>query len=128
MVEMLFSIPYAKNYLFENDLRKVQPPGPTTHVSELTVLTITSIHCGGVPTRIETADQVPSSPYLPESQQGLIAYSQLTDHCSEGVTLKAVGVLITHCINDATAAPTHLDTQCIVNNSVASCGQQERCS
>lgn len=38
------------------------PPGPTTHVSWLAVLTSTSTHCGGVPTRIETGLQTPSSP------------------------------------------------------------------
>lgn len=43
------------------------PPGPTTQVSELTVLTITSTHCSGSPSRIEIADQVPSSPYLSDS-------------------------------------------------------------
>jgi len=84
-----------------------QPPGATTKVSELAVLTITSTHCGGVPTRIEMADQVPSSPY----------------QFVEGVRLKAAVVLLaTHRSKESavtTEALFHLNTENMIEGSVA---------
>lgn len=71
-----------------------QPPGLMTHVSELAVLTKTSTHCCGVPTRMEMADQVPSSPYLSQRQYAGAAVSmyRATYHVVDGVTLRADGV------------------------------------
>lgn len=101
-----------------------QPELATTQVSELTVLTITSTHCGGVPTRIEIADQLPSSPYLRDVSHASSMRETFTYHCKEGVTLKAVGVLIVHEIKDTTTPSSHvLRTEIIVEVAVACLGE-----
>jgi hypothetical protein len=101
------------------------PPGPTTQVSELTVLTITSTHCCGVPTRKEIADQDPSYPYL--LSQGKLSWQKVcdktfTDQFIEGVTLNGAVTASERCTKrSVTASDTiiHLVGVAIVTRECA---------
>ena len=102
-----------------------QPSGPTTQVSALAVLTSKYVHCSGVPTRISTADQVPSSPYL-RGRSVIIGYFEgvrRSYQLVEGVTLKAVGVAVDKMLWTRRVTNTvtlfHHDTEFMVNGLVA---------
>jgi hypothetical protein len=102
-----------------------QPPAPTTQVSELTVLTITSIHFRGlsVPTPIVIVDQDPSTPYLNIYQHIFFLEVMPTNQLSDGAICNADGEeLLTHCTHNANAPAAkirHHDAECIVRDSDA---------
>ena len=101
-----------------------QPPAPTTQVSELTVLIITSIHFRGlsVPTPIVIVDQVPSTPYLNIYQHIFFLEVMPTYQLSDGAICNADGELLTNCTQNSNAPAAkirHHDAECIVRDSDA---------